>query len=131
MNNPVIHQEHTFEATPERIYAVLTEADTFSALSGGAPASIDPSAGGAFSCFGGMIEGRNVECVPGERLVQAWRAKNWDPGVYSIVRFELRSEGARTRVLLDHSAFPKGQGEHLAQGWTANYWGPLTAFLSA
>ena len=26
--------------------------------------------------------------------------------------------------------FPKGQGEHLAEGWKANYWQPLEQFLS-
>ena len=50
-------------------------------------------------------------------------------GVYSIVRFELRPEGKATRVLLDHAGFPAGQGEHLAQGWHANYWEPLRKAL--
>jgi activator of HSP90 ATPase len=77
-----------------------------------------------------MILGRNVECAPNERLVQAWRVKTWDPGVYSIVRFELRPEGKSTRLLLDHTGFPTGQGEHLAQGWHANYWEPLRKALT-
>ena len=89
-----IHQEVVFETTPARVYELLTDAEKFSKMSAGAPAEIDPKAGGAFSCFGGMILGRNVECVPGERVVQAWRVKLWEPGVYSMVRFELRPERA-------------------------------------
>ncbi len=73
--------------------------------------------------------GRNVERVPGERLVQAWRAKSWAAGLYSIVRFELRPEGKRTGVLLDHARFPDDQGEHLEKGWHANYWEPLQKML--
>jgi activator of HSP90 ATPase len=125
-----IHQELVFETTPARIYELLTDAHKFSKMSGGAPAEIDPKAGGAFSCFGGMILGRNVECVPGERMVQAWRVKLWEPGVYSLVRFELRPEGTGTRVILDHAGFPDGQAEHLGKGWYANYWEPLRKVLT-
>jgi len=125
-----IHQEILVEAPPSRVYDVLTDSAQFSKMSGGAPAEIDPAAGGAFSCFGGMISGRNIECVPGERLVQAWRPKPWEAGVYSIVRFELRSEGKGTRVVLDHTGYPEGQGEHLDKGWHANYWEPLRKLLS-
>jgi len=125
-----IHQELVFDAAPARIYEALTDAAQFSKLSGGAPTEIEATAGGAFSCFGGMILGRNVECAVGERLVQAWRVKTWDPGVYSIVRFELRPEGKATRVLLDHAGFPEGQGEHLAKGWHTNYWEPLRKALA-
>ena len=88
----------------------------------GAPAQIDARDGGAFSCFGGMITGRNVELVPGQRVVQAWRAGNWDAGVYSIVRFELRPEGQGTRLVFDHTGYPEAMGSHLEAGWEANYW---------
>lgn len=125
-----IHQEIVFDAAPARVYEALTDAVQFSKLSGGAPAEIEATAGGAFSCFGGMILGRNVECAPGERLVQAWRVKTWEPGVYSIVRFELRPEGGTTRVVLEHTGYPEGQGEHLAKGWHANYWEPLRRALA-
>jgi uncharacterized protein YndB with AHSA1/START domain len=126
-----INQENVYSATPARIYALLTEAAEFSKMSGGAPAEIDAQDGGAFSCFGGMIHGRIIECVPGERLVQAWRAKTWEPGVYSIVRFDLSAEGEGTKVVLNHSAFPEGQGEHLSEGWGQNYWEPMKKLLSA
>lgn len=120
-----IHQEIVVAAPAAKIYAVLTEGALFSKMTGGAPAEIDASAGGVFSCFGGMIHGRNVECVPGERLVQAWRVKTWEPGLYSIVRFALRGEGPGTRVVLDHAGYPDGQGEHLGKGWQDNYLDPL------
>jgi uncharacterized protein YndB with AHSA1/START domain len=61
-------------APAERVYATLTTAKVFEEMTG-APTAIDASAGGALSCFGGVIHGRNIECVPGQRLVQAWRAK--------------------------------------------------------
>jgi activator of HSP90 ATPase len=129
--NDRIRQEITYTASPDRIYEVLTTAALFSQMSGGAPAEIDATDGGAFSVFGGMIQGRTIECVPGKRLVQAWRAKNWAPGLYSVVHFELRAHPEGAQVALEHAGYPEGQGEHLAKGWHDNYWNPLKALLSA
>ena len=126
-----IHQEIVYDATPARIYGVLTDAVEFSKMTGGAPSEIDAKAGGAFSCFGGMILGSNIECVPAVRLVQAWRAKDWEPGVYSIVRFDLKPEDRGTRVVLEHTGFPEHQGQNLDDGWHENYWAPLRKMLSA
>ena len=119
-----IHQEQTFAASPDEIYAALTQETEFAAMTG-APSQIDPAPGGEFALFGGMIHGRNIECVPGALLVQAWRAKNWEDGIYSVVRFALTSEGDATRIVLDHAGYPDGTGEHLDAGWHPNYWEPL------
>jgi uncharacterized protein YndB with AHSA1/START domain len=124
-----IHQEIVVDASPERVYGALTDSAQFGAMTGGAPADISPEAGGSFTCFGGHIAGRNVELPPGARIVQAWRALGWDPGHYSIARFELAPQGSGTRVVLDHTGFPDGQQEHLAQGWHANFWEPLQKYL--
>jgi activator of HSP90 ATPase len=113
-------------ASPDEVFAVLTTSDKFSELSGGAPAQIDAEAGAAFALFGGMIEGRNVECVPGSLLVQAWRPKSWERGTYSLVKFELIEEQGGTKLLLTHSGFPADQAEHLSGGWEQNYLTPLS-----
>jgi activator of HSP90 ATPase len=119
-----IHQEVTLSAAPARIYEALVDAKRFGELSG-APASGDSAEGAPFSAFGGHITGRHVELVPGRRVVQAWRAKTWPEGLYSIVRFELQAEGAGTKVVFDHDGFPADMKEHLAKGWQANYWDKL------
>lgn len=116
-----IRQEVVLPARPEQVFEALTRAEVFSRMTGGAPAEIDAQAGGAFSLFGGAIHGRNVECVPGERLVQAWRPKSWAAGHYSLVRFDLASEGEGTRLTLEHVGYPEESREHLAGGWQANY----------
>jgi activator of HSP90 ATPase len=124
-----LHQEIDLKASPRRIYEVLLDSKQFAAFSG-MPAKIDPKAGGAFTTFGGQIEGRTVELVANQRVVQAWRPTDWDPGVYSIVRFELKPEGASATVVLDHTGFPEGDFDHLAWGWNAHYWEPLKKFLA-
>ena len=130
MSEP-IHQEIVLHASPERVYQALTDSEQFSAVSGGAPTEISAEAGGPFSCFEGRIEGRNIELVANRRLVQAWRAGNWDEGQYSIVRIELEADGADTRLVFDHDGFPAAQREHLEGGWQAMYWEPLKKYLAA
>ncbi len=124
-----IHQVIQFKASAKRIYEALLDAKQFSQFTGGAPAQIDAAAGGQFSCFGGMITGRNIELKPNARIVQAWRAGNWPDGVYSVVRFELTAEGAVTTLTFDHSGFPEEQREHLDAGWHKMYWEPLQKHL--
>ena len=93
------------------------------------PVTISTEPGGAFSIFGGYITGRQIELVPSERIVQAWRVGNWAPGQYSLARFQLAANGVGTTLTFDHTGFPVGDGEHLSEGWVLNYWQPLTKFL--
>jgi len=125
-----IHQEVTIKASARKVFDALTDAAQFSAFSGGAPAEIDAKPGGGFSCFGGHIIGRNIELVPGKRVVQAWRSAKWDEGVYSIARFELREEGGWTTIVFDQAGFPEQAGPHLEGGWTKMYWEPLKTYLA-
>jgi uncharacterized protein YndB with AHSA1/START domain len=129
-----IHQEVVFKASRARVYQALTDAKQFSKVTDfsipGASTTISPEVGGAFSLFGGVISGRHIEMVPNERLVQAWRAAEWAPGVYSIAKFQLNESGAGTRLVFDHTGFPQGKAESLAEGWKSHYWGPLQKYLS-
>jgi activator of HSP90 ATPase len=126
----VIHQEVLLKAAPKKIYEALVDSKQFSKVTGGAPTEISNDAGGIFSCFGGMITGRQIELVPNQRIVQAWRAGNWEAGVYSIVKFELKEQDAGTKLLLDHVGFPEGSADHLEAGWKANYLEPLKKYLA-
>lgn len=131
-----IHQEVVIKAPSAAIYRVLTDGAEFKkvtelVLPKSSAAEISPEVGGAFSLFGGIIVGRHIEMVPGERLVQAWREKSWDPGVYSLVRFQLKDSGAETNLIFDHAGFPQGAADHLAIGWKSHYWEPLQKYLAS
>lgn len=137
-----IHQEPIFKASRKRVYEALTDTKQFnkstelsgimkSGMSlGSAPTEISREVGGGFTLFGGHIVGRHIELVPNERIVQAWRVVTWDPGIYSIVKFQLVEQGSGTKIVFDHSGFPKGKAEHLAAGWKASYWEPLEKLLA-
>ncbi len=128
LKSVAIHQEVDFKAGPKTLYEALLDSKQFSAFSG-RPAQISRKVGSAFSLFGGHIVGRNVELVPNQRIVQAWRVVTWPEGVYSIVRFELKGQGSGTHLVLDHTGFPEGLRDHLAAGWEANYWALLRKYL--
>jgi uncharacterized protein YndB with AHSA1/START domain len=130
-----IRQEVIIKASPKRVYDTLLNAKRFSEFTGGAPAEIDAKVGGAFSCFGGVITGRNIELLPNQRIVQAWRAAMWPEGHYSIVKFELQPQGSETRVVMDHAGFPEEMrahlnGEEADGGWHRQYWEPLKKYLA-
>ena len=124
-----LHQEIDLKTTPARIYAVLLDSKQFAAFSHEL-ADIHGEPGGTFSMFGARILGRNVELVPNQRIVQAWREISWDAGVYSLVKFELVADGTGTKLVFDHTGFPSRAAEHLAAGWRGNYWDPIDKFLS-
>jgi activator of HSP90 ATPase len=125
-----VHQELDFKASPERVYEALLDEKRFVAFSG-SPAQIEREEGGAFSLVGGRVTGRNVELIPNQRIVQAWHVVPWEAGIYSIVRFELTSKGAGTRLVLDHSGFPPEDVTARASGWQRVYWEPLRKYLES
>jgi len=126
-----LHQEVDFKATPQRIYQALLSSKDFAAFTGAA-AEIDAKPGGAFSLFGGMVIGRNIELLPNERIVQAWRVvADFPEGVYTMVKFELKPRGSsETSVILDQTGFAEGDFDHLSAGWHSHYWDPLKIFLA-
>jgi activator of HSP90 ATPase len=137
-----IHQEAIFKASRRRIYEALTDSVQFHKVTllseamrsgmapGMKPTEISREVGGAFSLFGGYVTGRQIELVPNERIVEAWRAGSWDLGIYSIAKFDLVEQGSGTKIIFHHTGFPEGQAGHLAAGWKGNYWEPLQKFLA-
>jgi activator of HSP90 ATPase len=125
-----LHQEVDLKAAPQRIYQTLLSSKDFAAFTG-APAEIDPKPGGAFSLFGGQVVGRNIELVPNQRIVQAWRVvADFPDGVYTMVKFELKPRDSQTSVILDQTGFAEGDFDHLSTGWHSHYWEPLKVFLA-
>lgn len=95
----------------------------------GAPAEIDAREGGAFGCYGGHVHGRSIELVPGKRIVQAWRARTWPEGVYSVTRYELAAEGGNTKLVFDQDGVPADVVTHIDAGWHQQYWDKLAIYL--
>lgn len=126
----MIHQEVILPASPDRVYAVLTDSKLLTQVTGGLAAEIGHDEGAVFSLFDSAVRGRIVELVPGKRVILAWRTRLWPDGHYSLVRFTLTPEDGGTRVVLDHTGYPDDQHEHLSAGWQANYFAPLAKYFA-
>ena len=129
-----IRQDAFIAAPPQQVFELLTSGSLFSAATG-QPAEITDREGDAFSIFGGRVEGRQIELVPGQRVVQAWRfgaahPSPWEPGVYSTVRFVLEPAGDGTRLVIDHTGIPAEWIEHISLGYPTFYQDPIMAFFS-
>jgi uncharacterized protein YndB with AHSA1/START domain len=136
-----IHQEPVIKASRQRVYEALTVTSQFDKVIeisgakkvtslGSEPTQISTEIGGPFVIFLGHIIGRQIQLVPNQLIVQAWRVVDWQPGIYSIARYELTESSDGTRVIFDHTGFPKGLGTHLADGWRGHYWDPLAKLLA-
>jgi uncharacterized protein YndB with AHSA1/START domain len=125
---PNLHQEADFAASPAAVYRALMDGKEHAAFTG-APAEISGEAGGIVSCYGGQVGGRNLELVPGERIVWAWRAGSWPAGAWSIARFLLRKQGKGTHLVFDQEGVPDAALADIEAGWKKMYWEPLRKHL--
>ena len=123
-----IHQEVDFSTGAKELYEGLLDSSKFTAFSG-RPAEIKGEVGGTCSLFGGHIIARNLELIPNQRIVQAWRVVTWPEGVYSIARFDFKAQGSGTHLVFEHTGFPESLHDHLAEGWEQNYWALLKKYF--
>ena len=124
-----IHQEVTFKVKPKVVYSAVMDSKKHTAFTKNGAAKVSKKVGGAFSAHGGYIAGITLDLVENKRIVQAWRAKNWPKGVYSIVSFKISKDGSGTKLVFDHTGIPEGKVDHLAEGWKKMYWDRMTEYF--
>jgi activator of HSP90 ATPase len=124
-----IHHEVTFSAPPELVYELLTNGTKFGEVTG-KPAKGGDTTGAGFTLFDGWLQGRQVELVPNELIAQAWRFMDWEPGIYSMVRFQFKPEGKGTKVILDQDGVPEAVHEHTKTNWEGFYFAPFRKYFS-
>lgn len=125
-------QQVTLNATPQAIYELLMDSKAHTKLTG-AKARISAKDGGAFEVYDGYAFGKNIDLLPGKRIVQSWRAKEdkWPADHDSIIVFELKALGKdRTKLVFSHREVPAALANDFKQGWTDFYWTPLKAMFN-
>ena len=96
-----------FKASPETIYDLLADSRKRTEVTG-RKAVMSDKVGGKFSTDAGQVTGVNVDLVPGRRLVQAWRRKDFPEGIYSMAAITLDPiPGGGTELVLTHRGVPK------------------------
>ena len=119
-----IHQEQTFAASPDEIYAALTQETEFTAMTG-APVADRSGTGRRVRALRRHDPRPEYRVPAGSAARPGMAGQELGGRVHSVVRFALTPEGETTRIVLDHAGYPDGTGEHLEAGWHPNYWEPL------
>lgn len=115
--------------SPEKIYNAWLDSAQHSAMTGGV-AEVSNMVGESFTAWDGYISGKNIELVPGKRIVQAWRTVEFsddEPDSRLEINFEAHAEG--TLVTIRHNNLPS-HGMQYEQGWIDNYFEPMTSFFT-
>jgi activator of HSP90 ATPase len=123
-----IVQLAVFEAPAKAVYDALTDSSRHTEFTGDM-AEINPRIGGQFKEYGDYISGTFVEVVPGKKIVQKWRASDWQAGTYSLVTIELQEKRGVTTLHFKQEGVPDQFAEEIAQGWHDYYWDRLRDYL--
>lgn len=119
---------YTLNATPEEVYNALTNAATIQLWSG-EPAIMEAVAGSEFSLWDDSIVGKNLEFIPGKKIVQEWYFGEQEPA--SIVTIILHEAKTGTSAELRHTNIPDEDYDNMVEGWNENYFGSLIDFYEA
>ena len=117
-------------ASAAEIYQAWLDSILHSEMTGG-QANMSDEVGANVSAWAGYITGRNLELVPGERIVQSWRTTEFDDAFEdSIVTILLQETEEGTLLTLEHSNVPDTHMSYEEGGWQSNYFEPMIAYFS-
>ena len=118
-------------ATPQEIYDAWLDSLVHSEMTGG-EASMSDEVGAEVSAWDEYIKGRNLELVPGERIVQSWRTEEFaDEHADSIITVMLEETDDGTLLTLVHSNVPDEHKSYEEGGWQSNYFEPMQTYFGS
>ena len=117
-------------AAAREIYDAWLDSLAHSEMTGGR-ANMSAELGAEFSAWDGYITGRNLELVPGERIVQSWRTTKFpEDHEDSTITVTLEESDDGTLLTLWHSNVPEGHLGYEQGGWQKSYFEPMIAYFS-
>ena len=123
METSTIKQSIILKANPQAVYdLMMNEARHASLIESSVRIGLNP--GDTFEIFDGYCQGKNLELVPGKRIVQEWNfaEDGWPDDHYSICTFELTAINGETRLDFTQTGIPAHKAEALQFGWQEYYW---------
>lgn len=106
----------TFKCQASDLFVALVDESRVQAYTQ-AETKIDSKVGGTFSMFGGHVSGVFKELVPHERIVMAWRFRDWTEGLFSNVTITLTQTESDTKLQLVQTGVPTSDIERTREGW--------------
>jgi uncharacterized protein YndB with AHSA1/START domain len=120
----------TIPASAQDIYDAWIDSAGHSEMTG-AEASMSDEIDAEVSAWDGYISGRNIELVPGERIVQSWRTTKFtEEQEDSIITVTLEESDGETLLTLIHSHVPDAHTSYQRGGWQEHYFEPMIEYFS-
>jgi uncharacterized protein YndB with AHSA1/START domain len=119
----------TVPASAQEIYEAWLDSLAHSEMTG-SEAVMSDEVGDEVAAWDGYITGRNLELVPGKRIVQSWRTTEFeDEHEDSILTVTLEEVEDGTLLTLVHSQVPDGQTSYEEGGWQEHYFEPMQEYF--
>ena len=120
----------TLPASAAEIYQAWLDSQAHSEMTGGEARQSD-QVGAAVSAWDDYITGRNLELVPGERIVQSWRTTQFtDEHEDSVIVITLDEVEDGTLLTLVHRNVPEEQTGYERGGWQEHYFEPMKKYFA-
>ena len=120
----------TLPASAQQIYDAWLDSLAHSQMTGG-EALMSDELGAEVSAWNGYISGRNLELVPGARIVQSWRTTEFtDAHEDSTITVTLEETPNGTLLTLVHGNVPDEQRSYEQGGWQSNYFEPMQDYFA-
>ncbi len=113
----------------DKLYKAWLNGKEHSLFTGGA-ATASPKKNGKFTAWDGYIEGKNLELVPGKKIVQSWRTSEFaDDAPDSTLELKFEEKAGKTTLHLHHHGLQKGDAKKYGSGWKAHYFNPMKDYF--
>ncbi|HSB67002.1 MAG TPA: SRPBCC domain-containing protein [Anaerolineales bacterium] len=117
-------------ASPQEVYRAWLNSKGHSGMTG-SPAKVSDKVGGEFEAWDGYIHGKNLDLVPNQRIVQAWRTSEFsEDEPDSRIEIALEAAGSQTKLTLKHTGLPPHGGQY-EDGWVESYFEPMKEYFSS
>jgi len=116
------------KAKAKQIYKAWLSTQGHTKMTGGT-AFVSDKVGDTFTAWDGYIKGENLVLEPYTRIVQSWRASQFEESEEdSQIYITLNEKEGETKLTLTHSNVPES-GEHYIKGWDEHYFKPMKAYF--
>jgi uncharacterized protein YndB with AHSA1/START domain len=120
----------TIPASAQDIYDAWLDSLAHTEMTG-SEAVMSDQVGDEVEAWDGYITGRNLELIPGERIVQSWRTRQFtDEHEDSIITLTLEKTEDGTLLTLVHSNVPKEMITYEQGGWHKHYFEPMQEYFA-
>jgi len=116
-------------ASPKQIYDAWLNSKAHTKMTG-SKATVTSKPGGKFTAWDNYITGKNLELIPGKRILQSWRTTEFsktDLDSHLLLKFEPVKGGAK--IILVHTEIPEGQSAGYKKGWKDFYFKPMKTYF--